>query len=281
MRDTFGAMGCEIVVAGATPDELDAVKRLFADRDRTFSRFAKDSELSRVNRSGGRLVVVSEQFAEMVRLALDAARATGGAVDPTVGAAIVALGYDREFDELPPDGPPAGAVPAGRYREVRVHGRVLERPPGVQLDLNGVVKSRTVDDALALLGGAGYVSAGGDLATRSPLDVGLPGGGAIRLERGALATSGTLTRSWRRGGQRFHHLVDPATGSSASSQWTCVTVAGVTCLAADLAAKTAFLLGERGPAWLDTRSLPGRLVRHDGSVVETAAWAREATPRAA
>ena len=48
---------------------------------------------------------------------------------------------------------------------------------GVQLDLNGVVKAAAVDDALRLLSGPGFVSAGGDLATTRPLDVALPGGG--------------------------------------------------------------------------------------------------------
>ena len=53
------------------------------------------------------------------------------------------------------------------------------------LDLNGVVKGKTVDDALALLGD-GWVSAGGDLATTRPIVVGLPGGDAVTLDRGGL-----------------------------------------------------------------------------------------------
>jgi thiamine biosynthesis lipoprotein len=266
-------MGCEIVVAGATPAELEAVKNLFAERERTFSRFRADSELTRVNGSRARFHLLSESFAGMVRIALDAAVATDGLVDPTVGAAIVALGYDRDFDLLERDARPVLPVPAGGHRELRLRGRLLDRPPGLTLDLNGVVKSRTVDDALALMAGHGFVSAGGDLAARGPLDVALPDGAAIRLERGALATSGTLTRSWARGGERLHHLVDPATGQSADSPWTCVTVAGATCLTADVTAKAAFLLGERGPAWLDARSFPGRFLRDDGAVTVTRTWA--------
>ena len=268
-------MGCEIVVAGATSRELGAVVDLFERRDRTFSRFRSDSELERVNRFPSRIQIVSEAFADMLRLALDAAAATGGLVDPTVGAAIVALGYDRDFDSLDEDRPPTQAVPGGRYRDIRLHERILQRPVGLELDLNGVVKSRTVDDALSLVAGAGFVSAGGDLAARGPLDVALPDGDAIRLERGALATSGTRTRSWVRGGERVHHLVDPATGLSAASPWTCVTVAGATCLAADVAAKAAFLMGDDGPAWLDARELPGQLVRVDGSVTHTTTWERQ------
>ncbi len=52
-------------------------------------------------------------------------------------------------------------------------------PRGVVLDLNGVVKSLAVDDALTLLSGPGFVSAGGDLATNAPVPVSLPGGGDV------------------------------------------------------------------------------------------------------
>ena len=273
----FRAMGCEVVVGGATPDELEAVERLFEKRDRIFSRFRSDSELNRVNAFPARIQIVSDAFADMVRVALDAAAATDGLVDPTVGAAIVALGYDRDFDLLDRGGSPAPrVVPAPGHQQVRLHGRILQRPIGLQLDLNGVVKGRTVDDALALIRGPGFVSAGGDLAVRGPLDVALPDGEAIRLERGALATSGTLTRSWTRAGERLHHLVDPATGRSAESPWACVTVAGATCLTADVVAKAAFLLGDEGPAWLEARELPARLVHVDGSITSTSVWQRQA-----
>ena len=274
---SFGAMGCEIVVGGAADDELEAIRSLFATRDRTFTRFREDSELSRVNRSRARVQIVSEDFAAMTCIALRAAARTNGRVDPTVGAAVVALGYDRDFDELGAGRAGGRPVPAGRHREVRVRGRLLDRPAGIQLDLNGVVKGRTVDDALALLDGGGFVSAGGDLATRGAIDVALPGGGCVRLERGALATSGTLTRTWLVGGHPVHHLVDPASGLPADSPWACVTVAGPTCLAADVAAKAAFLEGDRGPAWLELRALPGRFLAVDGSVTTTRDWAEQAS----
>ena len=80
-----------------------------------------------------------------------------------------------------------------------VSGRMLSRPPGLVLDLNGVVKALAVDEAAATLDGPGFVSVGGDLAVRGPVDVALPGGGAVRIVEGGLATSGTATRgrtSW-------------------------------------------------------------------------------------
>jgi thiamine biosynthesis lipoprotein len=275
---SFCAMGCDVVVAGASDAELVAIRDLFGERERRFSRFLSCSELARVNDACDARVVVSDDMAHMVRLALRAALVTGGLVDPTVGASVAALGYDRDIALLVDDPTPVDAAPAGRWRAVRVDGRVLERPVGVVLDLNGVVKGRTVDDALALLPGPGFVSAGGDLAVRGGANVALPSGGAVSVASGGIATSGTATRQWTRGGARRHHLVDAATGLSADVAWVCVTAAGPTCLAADVAAKAAFLRGDEGPGWLDAVGVPGRFVARDGRVVLNARWRDGAGP---
>lgn len=273
----FSAMGCRVAVAGASPAQIRAVERLFAEREARFSRFLPGSELTRVNASAGRPVLVSPQFAHAVATALDLAAETDGLCDPTVGAALAAAGYDRDIAlGIDRPEPPAGHRP-GTWRWVRLDGRLLHAPRGTRLDLNGVVKAMAVDDAAALLD-EGWVSAGGDLACRGPVDVGLPGGGAIRLAAGGIATSGSARRRWTRAGVPQHHLIDPRTGAPAHSDWEQVTVAGDSCLAADAAARAAFLRSASGPAWLDGRGMPGRFVTQGGSVVENATWAAAAAP---
>ena len=164
---------------------------------------------------------------------------------------------------------------------MRVRGRFLIRPRGLRLDLNGVVKGQTVDDALALIGGDGFVSAGGDVATRGAFDIALPGDGAVRMIHGGLATSGMATRRWRRAGEWQHHLIDPRTGRPANSPWEQVTVSAATCLQADVAAKAAFLLGRAGPQWLDQRRLAGRFLPPEGDAVFNQAWLRSVPAEAA
>ena len=271
MTHTFRSMGCAIVVGGATPAEARAIEVLFAERDRVFSRFRPDSQLNAVNATDG-TVLVSRLFAATLEIALEAAAATDGIVDPTLGAAIVAAGYDHDFAQLD-DGQVTNGHPMapGCWRSVRLAGRLLTRPAGVQLDLNGVVKALAVDDAMQLLSGRGFVSAGGDLATNGPVDVALPGGGAVRLVEGGIATSGSAARRWTSAGEERHHLIDSSTGGPARSPWTQVTVVGASCVAADVCAKAAFLLGCDGPAWLDTHELPGRFLA-DESVVTNDAW---------
>jgi FAD:protein FMN transferase len=228
----FRAMGCEVVLAGGDPVAAAAV---FERWEAAFSLFRPESELSLVNASPAGVVAVSPLFASTLQVALDAAVETGRLVDPALGG------------------------------EVRLVGTLLGRPAGLRLDLNGVVKALAVDEAAAGLVGPGFVSCGGDLAVRGPVDVGLPGGGAVRVVEGGLATSGTETRG--------RHIVDPRTGSAEESPWTQVTVSGATCLAADVAAKAAFLLGDGGPGWLDERGMAGRFLAADGGVVCNDAWA--------
>ena len=272
-RSEFRAMGCEIVVAGADALELAAIRRLFAERDRLFSRFRPDSELSSVNRAAGSPTLVSPLFAETGGYAIAVAEQTGGLVDPTVGASLAALGYDGDFAALGDDDrPPAPVGPAPGWRRIELSGRLLRIPLGCVLDLNGVVKAAAVDAATALLAGDGFVSAGGDLAVRGGADVALPAGGAVRVVRGGIATTGTQRRRWRRGGAWYHHLIDPATGLPARSPWREVTASGASCLDADVAARAALLAGAAGPSWLDGRGVPGRFVGADGRVTTNRTW---------
>jgi len=267
-------MGCEISVGPGVP--VEPVRELFDARDRRFSRFLPNSELSRVNATPSGVTLVSEELASMLDLALGAARATGGLVTPAVGGALLAAGYDRDFASLPLDGDAVEPVGVPSLESLSLRGRMLLRTAPVVLDLNGVVKGKTVDDALALQGG-GWVSAGGDIATSVPLDVGLPGGGTVQLRDGGLATSSVGVRAWTRGGLVQHHLIDPATGRPARTPWRDVTVAAQDCVAADVAAKAALLVGSGGPSWLDRHRLPGRFVDGRGAVHVNRTW-REALP---
>jgi thiamine biosynthesis lipoprotein len=236
--DRFRAMGCDVAVAGGDPETVVAVLERWED---AFSLFRPGSELSRVNRSPALVVAVSPLFAQALEVSLEVAAETEGLVDPTL---------------------------CGRWREIVLSGRLLSRPTGLALDLNGVVKALAVDEAVTTLDGPGFVSVGGDLAVRGPVDVALPAHGAIRVVSGGLATSGTASRG--------AHLVDASTGKASESCWEQVTASGASCLAADMAAKVGFLLGERGPEWLDARGIPGRFVGMGGEIVENEKWSSAA-----
>src|ERR1039458_3041429 len=111
---------------------MTAVDEVLSSLDLQASRFRPDSEISWVHRAHDGLYMLSDGLAEAVRVALAAAAWTGGLADPTVGAALIALGYDRDFAALDPDRrePAPGPVPAPGWQSARLAGppRGLPRP---------------------------------------------------------------------------------------------------------------------------------------------------------
>ena len=102
--------------------------------DLAASRFRSDSDLSRLNATAGAEVVVGpDLFEAMDKYALTMAEATDGLVDPTVGAAMNRLGYDRDFADVVSRG--RGGAPVGTSRPgvalgVRRPGSTLRPAPG-------------------------------------------------------------------------------------------------------------------------------------------------------
>ncbi|WP_225102728.1 FAD:protein FMN transferase [Streptomyces sp. CoH27] len=295
---SFPALGTTAVLLVTEPRALPAAEAILraelAVIDRTCSRFRADSELTRVNLTAGTATTVSEGFAEALYVALRAAQLTDGAVDPTVGHAMVALGYDRTFASLRPDDvrplPPPQPVPGWRRISFDPHTRRLCLPPHTHLDLGATAKALAADraarNAAAVTDCGVLVSLGGDLATAGPApedgwrialadDHARPAadhGPAVAIAGCAVATSGIRVRTWRRAGRTLHHIVDPATGQPAAPVWRTVTVAAATCVDANTASTAAIVLGERAVDWLCSTALPARLVDLDGYVVRLCGW---------
>ncbi len=272
----------------ALEEELDAV-------DRACSRFRDDSELTAVNRNAGRPVRVGPLLLHAVRVALAAAEATGGLVDPTLGRTLRLAGYDRTFAVVAArDGSGLVARPSSSpgVRRVVVDeaASTICVPVDAELDLGATAKALAADraaSACAAAAGCGVlVSLGGDVAVAGEVPAGgwpvrigddhaagpdAPGP-VVAIDGGGLATSSTTVRRWRIGEAELHHILDPRTGRPARTPWRTVTVAAATCADANTASTAAILLGEAAPAWLAERRLPARLVTGDGAVTCVAGW---------
>jgi thiamine biosynthesis lipoprotein len=294
----FAALGGQAVVAVSDAAGLDraaaAVDRVVAQFDRACSRFRDDSELTAVNTARGLSVAVSPLLLEAIEAALRAATLTEGDVDLTVGRALIALGYDRDFGELPSDGsipmPRLGAVPGWRTVEIDSAASTVRVPRGVALDLGSTAKALAADHAAEAAAEAAacgvLVSLSGDLAIAGPpprdgwrirvtddhrSDASAPGQW-ITLLSGGLATSSTTARRWRTNEGVVHHLVDPSTGGPVRSHWRTVSVAAATCLDANIASTASIIRGETAADWLSELGLPSRLVSMDGAVRHLAGW---------
>ncbi|SEL15941.1 FAD:protein FMN transferase [Streptacidiphilus jiangxiensis] len=269
--------------------------------DRACSRFREDSELVALDAAEGRPVRVGPVLAEALGAALRAAELTDGDVDPTVGSAMAALGYDRDFSLVERDGRPLKLVvrPVPGWRRIAFdpRERLVTVPTGVRLDLGATAKAWAADRAAATLAEIAdcgvLVSIGGDTAVAGPA----PDGGwrvrvqdrtdepdahaphtVVAIRDGGLATSSTTARRWSRGGRAVHHLLDPRTGHPAAGPWRTVSVAAGSCLDANIASTAAMIRGASAPAWLERNHLPGRLVDADGAVTTVGGWPDEPLP---
>jgi FAD:protein FMN transferase len=303
----FRAMGTDVALWLWNSSEqrarnaLLAAESFFAQTEARLSRFRPDSELSRLNRAAGKPFAASPVLFDLVAEALAWRDRTGGIFDPAVLNALIASGYDRTFSAVKvEDGSAgesgvgvsvdAGARFTGAPQGARVDssgivlgpGRQILLPEGVGIDLGGIAKGWTIQQAAHRLGmwGPCLVDAGGDIAC-----VGKPPGepwvvtvadprveeeyadediAVVSLSNAAIATSSRIYRSWRQGGRAAHHLIDPRTGAPAVTNIYSVTVLADRLPDAEIYAKTALILGEeQGLAYLNQLSGAAALVVTD------------------
>jgi thiamine biosynthesis lipoprotein len=294
--DSFVAMGTTNTVVVDNPaalqDAMAIVKAEVHEIDAVCSRFRPDSELSRLNgRSGRGDVLLSPLLEEAIVAALDSAEMTGGLVDLTVGRCVEDAGYTVTFRDLPAEGPPiemlVRRVIGWRALGYDRSAHTMRLPAGIGLDLGASGKAWAADRAATAvvdsLGVSVAVSCGGDVAVRGPapedgwpirvaIDVDAEAWQDVVIFDGGLATSGTTSRRWRRGGIEMHHIIDPSTGMPAQTRWAMVTAAAASCVQANAAATAALIMGDAAPAWLDRLGLPARLVDNAGFVRFAGGW---------
>ena len=298
---TFDAIGTHHQLIVTRPEALGAAiviaRGHLADLDLAASRFRPDSEVSALARLAAdhdAAALVSSVLADSLQAALRAADLTEGLVDPTVGGAVIASGYDTDLDEVRGrDARPADPVVVPGWRSVVLdaEARRLRIRQGTVIDLGAIAKAHAADTIAAALAdhlpGGFLVNLGGDIAVCGELppdgwQIGVEGtDGDVRqvvTSRGqAFATSSTGRRTWTQGGEPRHHIVDPRTGRTAPVVWEQVTCAATTALEANAASTAAVVLGAEAPAWLEAHGIPARLdPAGGGRVITTPGWPKPA-----
>ena len=288
----FRAMGTEVGLwlwhtnPQVARPALAAAEQFFRQTEARLSRFQPESELSQLNRTAGQPFKASTLLFELVEAALYWRHRSGGIFDPTVLKALIAYGYDRSFEMIAKSTQPGVfPVPGISSNPVQVkldraqHSITL--PLGVGLDLGGIAKGWTVQQAGQRLGqlGPALVDAGGDIVcvgmppTGSAWSVGLSDPhqpetdlATLMLKDEAVATSSLARRRWQHQGATAHHLIDPRTGAPAETDLVSVTVIAPGLPEAEIYAKVALILGQQpGLAYLAAQpNLSALLVTGDG-----------------
>jgi FAD:protein FMN transferase len=263
--------------------------------DAACNRFRDDSELSQLNASHGARTAISPTLEMALAAALRCAAATDDLVDPTVLPALLALGYDRDFDEIA-DGDPIlehVALPAmgtsAIHLDADAHTVMLDPP--CRLDFGASAKALAADliaDDVAQSGGV-VVEIGGDVAVRGE---GPEGAWAIAVSdnltldgheprvafrHGGIATSSTNSRTWRVGERTVNHIIDPRTGHCARGLYTTASVSASDCVLANAFATAALLWNEDAGYHIAQAGWSARLVRRDGTLEYVGGWPEDGT----
>lgn len=289
-----GIMGTRIVVelwAGDKAQGDAAIEAVLAEMrrvDEAMSTYKPTSELSIVNaRAAQQPIKISAELFDLLSTSLEYSRITDGAFDITY--ASVGYMYDFRKHVRPDEKQIAAALPGVDYRHVeldRKNSTVHFARAGMRVDLGGIGKGHAVDRGIAVLQARGIdhalVTAGGDsriIGDRfgKPWVVGIRHPdrkdeviARIPLEDAALSTSGDYERYFDENGVRYHHIIDPKTGHSASKVRS-ATIIGPTATRTDGLSKTAFVLGPEKAIEIYNRldDIDAVLVTPEGKVLYT------------
>jgi FAD:protein FMN transferase len=292
-RVTDGIMGTRITVelwaedAAKGEKAIDAVLEEMRHIDESMSTYKPTSEVSQVNAKAAEGPMhISKELFDLLNTAKEYSVITDGAFDITY--ASVGYLYDFRKHVRPDDAQIANALPAVNYLHVILDPKeqtVRFSQKGVRIDLGGIAKGYSVDRGIDVLKSLGftraYVSAGGDsriIGDRfgKPWIVGIrdPSKGEgnviarIPLVDAAISTSGDYERYFEEQGVRYHHIIDPHTGHSASKVRS-ATVIGPYATRTDGLSKTAFVLGPDKAMEIYNRldDIDAIIVKLDGTVV--------------
>lgn len=286
---------CDHVPAGLQ-QQLDAIVA-------EMSHWENDSDLGRFNRApADSWHSLPPAFFDVLSFAMDVARASGGAYDPTAGALVNLWGFGPwgRFDQpdfVPPSADEiriARAQLAARPLQLQRDGRKAWQPGGVQLDLSAVAKGYSVDRLSYYLKTQGFahhlVEVGGELrgagfkpdgqpwwvmleqVSDAAPEAAVPDQLVLALHGLAVATSGDYRRYFHLNGQRYSHTIDPRSGMPIANELASVTVVHPHCMAADAWSTALTVLGERdGLQLAELHGLAARFVQRqpDGSFTET------------
>lgn len=291
-------MGTTWSVRAVLPVELslrawhDGIQRVLDLVDGQMSTYKPQSALSRFNQApAGTWHILPAECFEVVSLALDLARESGGAYDPTVGPWVNLWGFGPGDARCEPP----SEKEIARVREcigwsrlaLDVATRSIYQPGGAHLDLSSIAKGYGVDLVGRYLDSVGVsawlVEVGGELKGRgvkpdgSPWRIGVERPGSVSgtvqrmdqlsqvvtLSGRAIATSGNYRRHFEAGGVHYSHHIDPRTGRPVPHGVASVSVLAAEAVDADPLGTLMTVLGpDEGMAYARARGLAVMFILH-------------------
>lgn len=262
----------------------DRIKELEA----LWSITGENSDIYKVNQSGGTQTEVSEETAEILQFALDMAEQTNGSLDPTISPVVTAWGFISGEYHIPTEDELTDLLQNTDYEKVLLEENFVTLPDGMQLDLGAVGKRYTGDIIAELLKEQGVTSAlldiGGNIqmvgrkpdGSRWRLGIQNPFGegslGVLESADGAVVTSGNYERYFiGEDGKQYGHIIDPSTGYPAESGLASVSIIAKEGKLCDALSTAIYVMGleEATEYWQENGSFEMLLVTDENEIYLT------------
>lgn len=251
---------CDANLANQSDFEKE-IRSFYSQKEKIFSRFDSESELSSLNGKLSQYNRASYDIIEIVRKSLEYNKKTAGFFDPRIINCLEKIGYKKSFSSsdfgkecLLLDREITGNL----SDDLKIRGSSVYF--GHRMDFSGIAKGYVTDQAAEFLKKKGYknflVDSGGDMRVLGNdcfgknWKIDLEGFSSkkllIELKNGFLgvATSGITRRKWEKEGKKFHHLINPKNPAEFDFSLKSVTVVAKNTEEADVWAKTLFLMGK-------------------------------------
>lgn len=239
---------------------LDESESRIREIDSLLSVTDESSELYAINHSKGTAVTLSTDTENVLSFALEMAKKTNGALEPTIYPVLTAWGFTTESYQIPAQEKIDQLMQSVDFQKVQIENHTLALPEGMQLDLGAVAKGYAGDEIANILKNSGVTSAivnlGGNVQTigtrpdGSMWRVGLKAPdadshiGILEVSDCAVITSGSYQKYFTgEDGKQYHHIIDPATGRPAESGLVSVTVIGKEGKLCDALSTALFVMG--------------------------------------
>lgn len=271
---------CQIVIY-AGPDDatalLDAAQDAAQEVQRLLDRYDPSSELARLNTCArpGVPYPLSPTLFTFFQTLQNLHIATGGVFDPTVAELVRLWAFKAEHPRIPAPTQIGKALTHTGFSRLHLNGAthsITLPAEGMALDFGGAGKGYAAACIAAALKAGGVTCAAIDLGGSLCLLGDGPGEdrawevniqrpwsprgesiGTLRLQGGAVSTSGAYERYFKLENTIYHHILDPRTGWPAQSDLQGVTAVSPDPLLADVASTALFIAGRDGAARLAGR----------------------------
>lgn len=267
---------------------LEQAQARIRELESLWSVTEEHSEIYAANHSGGEAVAVSGDTANLVRYALDMAEQTGGALEPTLYPVLTAWGFTTDHFQIPAREELDRLLKTVDYTRISLQDTALTVPDGMQLDLGAVGKGYAADETAAVLRESGVESAlldfGGNILTigskpdgsswrvgvRDPDSEGNLG--VLELTGQGVSVSGGYEKYFvGEDGERYWHILNPATGAPARSGLMQTAVVSGESKRCDALSTALFVMGLDGAVqyWREHRDFEMILLAEDRTIYIT------------